>query len=153
MAGVGSLLIIGLFLFMVMLRPDKQLVVADDTSSQAEQSATNKKTRRVFIQDFYKYKTSIDMQTQRWIEYTIYGYQTQPDLYTGIIRPGSFSDKTAAGGLVVTELLVDVEPGMATYKVTVNTKRNTDFQTVDIVCAPTVQQAGQSAACQDGGKP
>ncbi len=150
--GAGCiLLVIGLLVVTSLFRPKKE-EGTKETRNIAEQSTANRQAFRVFIKDFYTYQNSIDPQTQRWIEHLIYTYpsQSQPDIYTGVIRPGSYSDSATSDGLSKIELLVDTEPSNVTYKVTVIAKRNTDFQTVDVSCAQKEQQMNQTTTCRDG---
>jgi hypothetical protein len=148
---IGLALVVLLFVFFNPFRSDDQPETNEKTNS-VEQSVINKRSQRVFVQDFYKIKDFIDPQTQRFIENTMYSYliESRPDLYTGTIRAGSYSDKTDQKGISTTKLLVDVEPSKVSYAITVNANRKTDFQTVDIRCAPEEQQIDPSADCKDG---
>jgi hypothetical protein len=148
---IGLVLIVSLFVFINPFRSNDQSEIDEKTNS-VEKSAINKRSQRVFVQDFYKIQDFIDPQTQRFIEHTMYSYliENQPDLYTGTIRAGSYSDKTDQKGISTTKLLIDIEPSMVSYEITMNANRKTDFQTVDIRCAPEEQQVDPSADCKDG---
>ncbi len=148
---IGLVLIIFLFVFAGLFRSSDQPGV-EEKRNPVEQSVINKRSQRVFVQDFYKIQDFIDPQTQRYIEHTIYSYliESRPDLYTGTIREGSYSDKTDSKGMSTTKLIIDTEPSRVSYEITVNANRKTDFQTVEIRCAPEAMQSDESADCKDG---
>jgi hypothetical protein len=148
---IGLVLIVSLFVFINPFRSNDQ-PETDEKTNSVEQSVINKRSQRVFVQDFHKVQDFIDPQTQRFIEHTMYSYliKSRPDLYTGTIRAGSYSDKTDQKGISTTKLIIDVEPSKVSYVITMNANRKTDFQTVDIRCAPEDQQVDPSADCKDG---
>jgi hypothetical protein len=155
LAGIGGLLlIIGLLVIAYSLHSKKQpsAYTTNQTTSVSEQTATDLDVKRVFIKDFYKYGDYFTPEKQRAIENALYYYagQGKPDLYTGVIRPGSFSQAKDSTGAVNTKLLVDISPVNITYILGVTGTTKDGPKPVLIQCAPKDQQQNSSVSCSDG---
>lgn len=112
----------------------------------------NDGTRRVFIKDFHTYEDKISSQIQDQIEVTLYGHAAQeaPDLYTGVIREGSFKESLAyspSGNTFIKKMLIDVEPIKMTY--TIEVRQQGTHTYVNILCAPKAEQLNPSAQCKN----
>ncbi len=107
-------------------------------------------TQRVFIKGFDTYSDYFSSQKQKTIENALYAYVSQgmPDLFTGVIRPNSFTQTNNSDGTTSVNFLVDVSPANVTYILGI-TEGNRDG-TALIRCAPSDQQLDPLVSCIDG---
>lgn len=136
--GVILLICVLLYYFLSQKIPDrgKTSTIIPNTSEQ----------QRVFVKDLHK---RIDPKTQRALERTLYSFMNNdtPDLYTGTIRPESYSQNILASNQTAISLLVDVGPVNLTYKVSLIGQR--ESYSINIECAPQEQQTDSSSKCEN----
>src|SRR5690606_26509942 len=120
---------------------------ASNENNPATSNINSNGKGRVFVADLHE---RVDIQTKESIERMLYGTlrEEHPDLYTGTIRDGSFSETTLPSTQVQTMFLVDIQPAEVTYKVTLFSSP-LGRPSVNVACASKQQQLVSSSECKD----
>ena len=143
---VSVAIVLTLFAFFWFFKQDSSNTQSSDINSSA---ISDIKVRRVFIEGLYALEPPINTEMIGIIERSLYTNVNQgvSDLYTGTIRPGSYSATSSSDGKKIISMMVDVEPVTMTYLVTA-----WEFQgsrSIDILCAPKEFQLNQSIICKE----
>lgn len=180
--GAGVLAVAALLLFTTVLYlQNKPVATETEKIATKPVVLPGLDAQRVFIKDFHELDSFIDSESRYGIERRLYintvmedphehGFDdhghdsaasssSEPsgpahplDLYTGTIRPGSFSN-TTSGNTRTTELLVDIEPANLTYHVLIFKKKNNNYHETTstiITCASDDLAIDTSAVCRHG---
>lgn len=108
------------------------------------------RTARVFTEELRKYDVRFDRTKQISIEQSLYSYvlgsSNSPNLFTGTVRPGSFSQSKTSEGMKY-RLYIDVHPVDITYEIELIDDINAETIPISINCAPQNVQKNTSVGC------
>lgn len=121
--------------------------------SSSEENSTDiatvgKATGRVFVRDLHNLDNQINLMTIDDIETKLYEHigRTNPGLYVGTVRQGTYKKTDQGSGPAVYNFIVDSEPGPLSYQVTLFGLRPKGV--VRVVCAPESDQLKADSKCE-----
>ena len=180
LVGVGVMLLMVAVVLIAtsLLLKENTFTTNDDRSAYA--APLDLDTQRVFIKDFHTLNKYVNSEARYNIERRLYintmmdedfdhsahfthgsksshnseqvpNDEDMRDLYTGVVRSGSFSN-SSSGNIRTIKMLVDIEPANLTYEVRI-VEQNIDgrkSKATYISCAPKEQAIDASVKCMEG---
>lgn len=112
-------------------------------------------TSRVFIKNLEEYSQYFAKERHLSIEQTLHSFVIRsgatPDLFTGVVREGSFYQSNSENSNSTARVMVDVHPADITYLLEIESGGDSaDIKPIDIRCAPSEYQINPSIKCVSG---
>lgn len=140
-----------LFASILLLRRGEDATVREKPS--ASQAEFINKMKIVYVKDLYLLQNTISLETLSSIKHLLYQYAYivgNDDLYTGVIREGSYNISNLPDGSVHISMLIDVDPINTTYEISI--AKNNNRESFLIKCAENINQTKNKKCVDETGR-